>query len=287
MDLLRSLPIGLYIEKPQTWMHQLDPRTKLLWAVGILLVCILAEWPFRWAMVGVFFIASLLSGLPARLLLQQWGRFLWIGTFVLGISILTPDARLIDPQPRSPLLGAGLPQPTDYQYTLVQLGVLTVTRYSLELGLQVTASLLLLFVGTSLLVTTTSFEELALGIERLLSPLKRWGVDVDEIVLTLALALRFFPLVVEEVQNLVRSVRTRGIDWNRFSYMKQARLLLMVASTFVENLFARAGQIAQAMYTRGYTGPSNRLAGRTLSFSSQDFWAFGVFGLCVLGRILV
>lgn len=287
MDLLRSLPIGLYIEKPQTWMHQLDPRTKLLWAVGILLVCILAEWPFRWAMVGLFFITSLLSGLPARLLLQQWGKLLWIGTFVLGVSLLTPDARLIDPQPRTPSLEAGLPQPTDYQYTLVQFGVLTITRYSLDFGLLVTASLLLLFVGTSLLVTTTSLEELTLGIERLLSPLKRWGVDVDEIVLTLALALRFFPLVVEEVQNLVRSVRTRGIDWDRFSYPKQARLLLMVSSTFVENLFARSGQIAQAMYTRGYTGPRNRLAGRTLSFSSQDFWAFGVFGLCIVGRFLV
>jgi energy-coupling factor transport system permease protein len=287
MDLLRSLPIGLYIEKPQTWMHQLDPRTKLLWAVGILLVCILTEWPFRWAMVGLFFIASLLSGLPARLLLKQWGGLLWLGAFVLGFTMLAPDGLLIAPQPRSPAFGNGLPQPTDYQYVLIQLGVLNITRYSLEFGLRVTAPLLLLLVGTGLLLTTTAPEELALGIERLLSPLKRWGVDVDEVVLTLALALRFFPLVVEEVQNLVRSVSTRGIDWNRFSYFKQARLLLIVSSTFVENLFTRSGQIAQAMHTRGYTGPSNRLAGRTLSFSPRDFWAFGVFGLCVLGRFLV
>ncbi|MGA7952185.1 MAG: energy-coupling factor transporter transmembrane component T [Gloeobacterales cyanobacterium] len=287
MDLLRSLPIGLYIEKPQTWIHQLDPRTKLLWAVGILLVCILTEWPFRWAMVGLFFIVSLLSGLPARLLVKQWGGLFWLGALVLGSAILAPDGLLIDPQPRSPVLGTNLPQPTDYTYTLAQLGFLSITRYSLEFGLQVTASLLLLFVGTNLLLTTTAPEELALGVERLLSPLKRWGVDVDEVVLTLALALRFFPLVVEEVQNLVRSVRTRGIDWKRFSYGKQARLLLMVSSTLVENLFTRSGQIAQAMYTRGYTGPSNRLAGRTLSFSAQDFWAFGVFGLCLLGRFLV
>jgi energy-coupling factor transport system permease protein len=285
MDLLRSLPIGLYIEKPQTWMHQLDPRTKLLWAVGILLVCILAEWPFRWAMVGLFFIASLLSGLPARLLLKQWGGLLWLGAFVLGSAILAPDGLLIDPQPRSPI-GADLPQPTDYKYTLIQIGILNITRYSLDFGLYVTASLLLLFVGTNLLLTTTAPEELALAVERLLSPFKRW-VDVDEVVLTLALALRFFPLVVEEVQNLVRSVRTRGIDWKRFSYGQQARLLLTVSSTLVENLFARSGQIAQAMYTRGYTGPNNRLAGRTLSFSTHDFWAFGIFGLCVLGRFLV
>lgn len=268
-------------------MHQLDPRTKLLWAVGVLPLCILAEWPFRWAMVGLFFMASLLSGLPARLLIKQWGGLLWLGGFVLGVTILLPDGLLIAPQPRSPVLGAGLPQPTDYQYILGQLGVLDITRYSLEFGLRVTAPLLLFFIGTGLLLTTTAPEELALGIERLLSPLKRWGVDVDEVVLTLALALRFFPLVVEEVQNLVRSVRTRGIDWNRFSYFKQARLLLMVSSTFVENLFTRSGQIAQAMYTRGYTGPSNRLAGRTLSFTAWDFWAFGGFGLCVLGRFLV
>jgi energy-coupling factor transport system permease protein len=287
MDLLRSLPIGLYIEKPQTWIHRLDPRTKLLWAVGILLICILAEWPFRWAMVGLFFLVNLFSGLPARLLIKQWGGLLWLSAFVLASAILAPDGLLVDPQPRSPLVIPDLPQPTDYQYELLKLGVFSITRYSLEFGLQVTASLLLLFVGTNLLLTTTAPEELALGVEKFLAPLKRWGLDVDEVVLTLALALRFFPLVVEEVQNLVRSVRTRGIQWKRFSYGKQARFLLMVSSTLVENLFTRSGQIAQAMYTRGYTGPKNRLAGRTLSFSSHDYWAFGAFGLCIVGRFLV
>ena len=48
MDLLRSLPIGLYLEQPVTWLHRLDPRVKMAWLVGILVTPILANayWRF-------------------------------------------------------------------------------------------------------------------------------------------------------------------------------------------------------------------------------------------------
>jgi len=43
MDLLRSLPLGLYLEEPQTWLHKLDPRVKLIWLLSFLSSYIVAN----------------------------------------------------------------------------------------------------------------------------------------------------------------------------------------------------------------------------------------------------
>ena len=47
MDLLRSLPIGLYVEKPFSWLHRLDSRVKLGWLMSLILSPLLANGPWR------------------------------------------------------------------------------------------------------------------------------------------------------------------------------------------------------------------------------------------------
>ncbi len=53
MDLLKSLPLGLYLEQPITWLHRLDPRVKLVWLVSILVSPILANATWRFVVVGL------------------------------------------------------------------------------------------------------------------------------------------------------------------------------------------------------------------------------------------
>jgi energy-coupling factor transport system permease protein len=68
--------------------------------------------------------------------------------------------------------------------------------------------------------------------------------------------LRFIPLVLEEVQNLVRSIRTRAINWQKLGIRKSLQVWLMVSERLLENLLLRADQIASAMTVRGFTSPS-------------------------------
>lgn len=51
MDILRSLPLGLYLEQPITGLHRLDPRVKLVWLMGFLLTPVLASDLWRIALV--------------------------------------------------------------------------------------------------------------------------------------------------------------------------------------------------------------------------------------------
>jgi energy-coupling factor transport system permease protein len=66
-----------------------------------------------------------------------------------------------------------------------------------------------------------------------MAPLRWLGLPVTEIALTVTLSLRFIPLVLEEVQNLVRSVQTRAINWKKLGLRQSAQVGLVIRGTAV------------------------------------------------------
>jgi energy-coupling factor transport system permease protein len=256
MDLLRSLPIGLYLEKPITWIHQLDARVKFIWLMAFLAAPLLANPWWRLALVGFLMLLTLLAPIPPRVWRQQMGWLIFLSILVFIITALTPDGLGVDIQPRSPDVGGNLPQPTDYHYVLLDRGRLFVTRRSLELAVRISTLIFTLIYSTNLFLLTTAPEEITAGLENLMSPLRRFNLPVTEISLTLTLSLRFIPLVLEEVQNLARSIRTRAIDWKKLGIKKSLKVWLTVVEKILDNLLLRAEQIAVAMESRGFTSPN-------------------------------
>jgi energy-coupling factor transport system permease protein len=288
MDLLRSLPIGLYLEQPVTWLHRIDSRIKLGWLLSFLLTPIAANPIWRLALVVGLIGLTLLSRLPWRVWRRQMGLVLFFSLVLFVITTLAPDGITVPNQPRLPadelalvqsanssqnsLPGSSttstgsavaasvpslpdLPQPTDYRYVLFQTGSIRITRRSVELAIRVGTLMFTLIYTTNLYLLTTAPEEVTAGMESLMRPLRRFNLPVTEIVLTLTLALRFIPLVLEEVQNLVRSVRTRAINWKKLGFRGSAQVWTAVAERLVDNLLVRAEQIASAMQVRGFTSP--------------------------------
>jgi len=256
MDLLRSLPIGLYLEKPTTWLHHLDPRVKLAWLMTFLLAPLLGNAWWRLALVGLLFALTAMAAIPRRVWRQQMGWLVMLCVLVLIITALSPDGLAVKSQPPMPLSALNLPQPTDYTYVLKDLGPFFITRRSLELGVRVSTLVFTLIYSTNLYLLTTAPEEITAGLEDLCKPLRRFKIPVTEIMLTLTLSLRFIPLVLEEVQNLVRSIRTRAINWKKLGFKGSLQVWLMVVEKVLENLLMRAEQIAISMEIRGFTHPN-------------------------------
>lgn len=284
MDLLRSLPIGLYLEQPVTWLHQLDSRVKLAWLLSFLLTPIAANPTWRLAVAGCLILLTLATGLPFRVWRRQMGLILAFSLLLFALTALLPDGVNVPSQPRLPAdelvlpsfnpVNSGntnadatdasssstpslnqLPQPTDYRYVLFEKGIFRITRRSLELAIRVGTLMFTLIYSTNLYLMTTAPEEITAGIENLLQPLKRFNLPITEVVLTLTLSLRFIPLVLEEVQNLVRSVRTRAINWKKLGFRGTTQVWVMIAERLMDNLLVRAEQIASAMQVRGFTTP--------------------------------
>jgi len=253
MDLLRSLPIGLYLEKPYTWLHRLDPRVKLAWLTSFLITPILASPYYRLALVGLLFLITLLATIPFRVWRQQVGWLLVISTILFVVTCISPDGLSIDYQPRLPPSDLDLPNASDYQYILFEKGWFTITRRSLDIAIRLSTLIFTVIYSSNLYLLTTAPEEITAGLEDLIQPLRAFKLPVTEIALTLTLSLRFIPLVLEEVQNLTRSVRTRAINWQQIGIGNSFKIWLLVAERLLENLLMRAEQIAVAMEVRGFT----------------------------------
>jgi energy-coupling factor transport system permease protein len=280
MDLLRSLPIGLYLEQPVTWLHRLDPRTKLVWLLSFMLTPIAANSYWRLSIVGWLLLLTLTTLMPFRVWRRQMGLVLFFSVLLFSVTLFAPDGIEAVQQPRlppnelrfspltlSPASSAaiaptptnsisGLPQPTGYRYVLFEQGVVRITRRSLELAIRVGTLIFTLLYTTNLYLLTTAPEEITAGLEDLMQPLRWFKLPVTEVVLTLTLSLRFIPLVLEEIQNLVRSISTRAINWKKLGFRNGVQVWLMIAERLIDNLLVRAEQIASAMRVRGFTSPN-------------------------------
>ncbi|TBR60082.1 energy-coupling factor transporter transmembrane protein EcfT [Mastigocladus laminosus UU774] len=296
MDLLRSLPIGLYLEQPQTWLHKLDPRVKFIWLMSFLTTYIFANNLWRVLLVALLILATLIARIPKRVWQQQMGWLLMLCFFVLVIGAISPDGLGISYQPRLPandFILTQQPNPTisatatatatstsktlpthkqqKYSYVLFEKGAIKVTRRSLYLAISLSTILFTVIYSTNLYLLTTAPEEITAALESLMQPLQRFNIPVTEITLMLTLSLRFIPLVLEEIQNLVRSVMTRAINWKKLGFKGATKVWMLVAERLLENLLLRAEQMANAMMVRGFTSPNeHRVQWHDLRLKRRD-----------------
>ncbi|MCJ2542881.1 energy-coupling factor transporter transmembrane component T family protein [Thermostichus vulcanus] len=313
MDILRNAPLGVYLEEPRTWLHRLDPRVKLFWLLSVLLSPILASNVWRLAVVVALLVLTAVARLPRRVWSRQLSFVLVLSLLTFGITSLAPDGLGVSPQPQRQdvqVVGYGLtgipssePEeatrvwmaqtrrwPAPYRYRLVHFSLLgrtfQISRRSLSVALRLGTLMFTLLYATNLFLLTTASEEITEGIGRLLQPLKGWGLPIAEVILTLTLALRFLPLVMEEVQNLVRAVQTRDVRWGALSFRGGIQTLMALVERFFENLLLRAEQTATAMQARGLTGPDHPLRWHALQLRRLDRWMLALLPLFWLVRIV-
>ena len=282
MDWLRQLPIGQYVDAGGpgrgSWLRGLDPRLKLAWTVAFLVTPILAGPAWRLGLVGLLLLITLISGLPLRvwrrslplllglaLLVGLLTALLPVGTTPRGTLQRPPGELRLAPAPGAPPAAAPslapAPERSGAPWELlrwgpVQLGPfpfgpLVVTRRSGELGLNGATLLVTVIHSANLLLLTTSPEELAWAISWWLRPLALLGLPMERLGFTLLLALRFLPLVQEELQNLLRSIATRAVNLKALGWKAGLGLVLAVGERLLANILLRSEQGAEALLARG------------------------------------
>jgi len=310
MDLLRSLPLGLYLEQPQTWLHKLDPRVKFFWLMSFLTSYSFANNQWRVLLVALLIILTVIARIPRRVWQQQMGWLLTLAILVLFIAAISPDGLGINYQPRLPSNQQVLTQPANnnslstqqrhsaqvgkpahaagssalstqkYSYVLFHQGPVKVTRRSLDLAVRLSTILFTVIYSTNLFLLTTAPEEITAAFESIMQPLRKLKIPVTEITLTLTLSLRFIPLVLEEIQNLIRSVMTRAINWKKLGLKGAVKVWMIVAERLLENLLLRAEQMANAMMVRGFTSPNeHKVQWHELRLKRWDWFAIATLTL--------
>ena len=268
MDWLRQIPIGQYVDGSQGWLRRLDPRLKLAWSLVFLLTPVLAGPLWRVALVIGLLTITLCSGLPRML---WWRSVLVLFGLAVAVGLLSMFLPAVDPPAAFPLRNPDeLPgiQPESLPWDLIRLGPLrlgglslgplVVDRASALLGLRTSTLIFTVIHSVNLMLITTPPEDLVWALSWCLSPLKRLGFPVDRLGFQLLLALRFLPLVQEELQNLLRSLASRAVNLRRLGFKASFGLVLAVGERLLANILLRAEQGADALVARGglVSGPA-------------------------------
>ena len=304
MDWLRQVPIGQYVaEDPAetraggSWLRRLDPRLKLLWTVAFLVMPILAGPIWRLALVALLLLATLGSGLPWRLWRRSVPLLLGLALLVGSLAAVLPAGEVAPGQLQRPPVeirllpgapGSPAPERAGAPWELARVGPLVVTRRSAELGLNGATLLFTLVHSANLLLLTTPPEDLVWAISWLLMPFNRLGLPVERLGFILLLALRFLPLVQEELQNLLRAVATRAVNLKRLGWKGGLALVLALGERLLANLLLRAEQGAEALLAQGGRWlPPDRLHARPEHRQPGDRRRNGlaIIGLIVLSGL--
>lgn len=150
------------------------------------------------------------------------------------------------------------------------------------------AARLLLLVGASLLLMALSTPtELSEGLRRLLTPLGRLGLPVRDFSTSLAIALRFMPLLAEELGAVRAAQASRGAPFAHGGLVCRLRAYGGLMVPLFVGLFRRADRLAVAMDARcfGAAVEPTQLAGRR--FGARDGAALFVgLAACVAFALL-
>ncbi len=139
--------------------------------------------------------------------------------------------------------------------------------------------LLNLLLLSSWMLGTAEPLTLIQGIERLFHPLGR-RLPVAEGAMVLGLSLSFFPLLIQEANEIAIAQRARGVTFKKQWWKRMTGLLAMVVPLFV-NAIRRSLEVAQAMEVRGYRPGEPRGSLYELNWVAADTWSLLTTGALV------
>jgi len=255
-----SVLIGQY--RPlDTPIHRLDPRIKIIWTVVVMALVAFTLHPVLYAALTVYFaLLTLLARIsPTRLMTVIKTFLLLFGvTFVLHILFSEPVGRIY-----------------------VRIGGIAISSHGLQNGLLYSYRIFLFLMAASLVNLTTSPIDMTDGLLRLIKPLRKLHVPVGEISMMVFVALRFVPILSEEVRAIRAAQLSRALRPARGPIGRIRSTVPLILPLFA-GAVRRADHLAIAIESRGY----RRGVGRTSFTEFRLQTADGVFALIFVVLIL-
>ena len=138
------------------------------------------------------------------------------------------------------------------------------------LSLQILQAIVLSMVFTF----TTTPVELARAIERFGRSVGIARRPVQDFGLVLLLAMRFVPILQQELKGIIDAQEARGVDLTHRDLTTRCKNLLTVLGPALTAALKRGDTLAMAMSARGFRRGAERTEFRPLQFSGADIGAF-------------
>ncbi len=248
--MIRDITLGQYYPG-NSLIHRLDPRVKII-ATFLFVIELFLVNNFKGYFVAIAFLAAVIfiARIPPKFIFKGLKPIFLIIVFTFGINMFMTKGTVI--------------------FTA---GFIQITREGLHQAIFMGSRLILLIIGSSLLTLATKPINLTDGIEKLLDPLKRFGLPSHELAMMMTIALRFIPTLLEETDKIMKAQMARGADFESGNLINRAKSLIPLLVPLFISAFRIAQDLAMAMEARCYRGGDNRTRMNGMKLKKIDIGA--------------
>lgn len=255
--MMNKLIFGRYIPG-DSFIHKLDPRTKLLGSFYFIGIIFLANnWQSYLFLAAFTLVAIALSKISFTFFWKGVRPLLWLILFTVALQMFFTSGGIV----------------------YWQWGILRLTEFGVRNGIFIFCRFVLIIFMSTLLTLSTPPLELSDALEYVLRPLKAVKFPVHEISLMLSIALRFVPTLMDETEKIMNAQRARGVDFGEGNLIQKMQAIVPLLIPLFVSSFNRAEDLATAMEARGYQGGEGRTKYRILHWQRRDSAVVFVFAL--------
>ena len=270
---MSSVTFGRYTFR-DTFVHRLDARNKIF----LMILCMVAiffqfkMWSTALILSGLYFLALIILMIISKVNFLSLFKSLagmWMFIIILMVIYIF------------------IPNNNYYLPEAFHIGGLSVKWDAFCQTGYIILRLILMISLTMVLTSTTKPMDMTYAFEWYMTPLKPIHFPVHEIAMTLSIALRFIPTLLDETERIMKAQSSRGVDFNHGGLFKRfGAVIALIIPLFVSAL-ERSEELANAMVVRGYDPRAKRTRYRLLRFSWRDIVAFLLVGSAFAGVIVL
>lgn len=266
-----NMVFGRYVNV-NTFVHRLDPRTKIflliLFSVGIFLQFTnnITSLMMSLIYLALVFVVMIISRIRILDLFKSLSVMWFMLIFLMIVYIINPVQN-----PNLPLAFTIFGRDV-YWDAFVNMGYIILR-------------LILLISLAMVLTSSTRPMDLTYAFEWYMHPLKVIHFPVHEIAMTLSIALRFIPTLLDETNRIMKAQESRGADFKHGSIFRRFGAIISLIIPLFVSAIERSEQLANAMEARGYDPRAKRTRYKVLKGHPCDIVAL-VVSLLIFGGIV-
>ena len=226
----------------KTGLKGLDPRSKLVLVLCLSTLGVVIQdiWVLT-AVLSVSMVLSAASGSRLFALVKKFRRILWLFVAIAVIqSIFSPSGKV--------LASLG--------------GIKLITAGGLYKGVAMVLRMSIVMVSATIMATSNSRE--------IVQGLVQWRIPY-EIAFMVSVAIRFLPLLTEEIKNVVTAVQLRGIELDKIPVRQRLKVYSYLIMPVVSGAVIKSRELATAMETRAFRAYPKRTSYMVLTMQNADY----------------
>ncbi len=270
---MNNITLGRYAPY-NTFVHKMDARDKVLCLILFMVAIFFgfSSWAMTFLIGGILLVLIIVIMLISKtsiLSLLSSLKYMWFMIlFLLVINVVVP--------------------PTSNETLNVAFKLWDYPIYweSIFQSIKIILRLVMMVAITMILTATTKPLDLTNALEWFMTPLKLVKFPAHEVAMTISIALRFIPTLLDETNRIMKAQSSRGIDFEHGGLGQKFKAIVALIIPLFVSAFQRSEELANAMEARGYNPRAKRSKYRELHWGWRDTVSI-IFVVAIVTMVIV